>query len=202
MIGSLLRAAAGLLVVVLLAACGAPHLTPPPPSDIKLDAPDMVATKAKSRIEDCPKPQTAAGSGGLPAFTIQCLGGGRAVDLSTLKGPLVLNFWWQGCVPCQKEMPALAAFYKQYGDQVPILGVDSTDVYPGVALKKAIKWGVTFPLVGDPGGDLQGTKLTIKHYPSFYFLSADGTLTGPIEGGLDSVDEVKAMVEKQLGVSL
>ena len=195
-------AALAAALLVLLTACGAPHLTPTPPSDIKLDAPEMVAIKAKSHIEDCPKPQVPSGSGGLPTFTIQCLGGGRSVDLSTLKGPLVINFWWQGCVPCQQEMPALAAFYKKYGDQVPILGVDSTDVYPGVALKKAVKWGVTFPLVGDPGGDLQGTKLTIKNYPTFFFLAADGTLTGPVVGGLDSVDEVKAMVEKQLGVSL
>ena len=195
-------AALAAALLVLLTACGTPHLTPPPPSQIKLDAPDMVAMKARSKIQDCPAPQLPKGTGALPSFTIQCLGGGRAVDLSTLKGPLVINFWWQGCVPCQQEMPALAAFYKQYGQQVPILGVDSTDVYPGVALKKAIKWGVTYPLVGDPGGDLQGTKLTIKHYPSFFFLSADGTLTGPVEGGLDSVDEVKAMVEKQLGITL
>ena len=99
-------------------------------------------------------------------------------------------------------MPALAAFYKQYGAQVPILGIDSTDVYPGVALRKAIKWGVTFPLVADPGGDLQGTSMTIHNYPSFFFLSADGKLTGPVVGGLDSVDEVKAMVRKQLGITL
>jgi thiol-disulfide isomerase/thioredoxin len=191
-----------LATVLLLTACGAPHLTPPPPSKIDLAAPDMVAMKAASHIEDCPKPETASGSGGLPKFVIKCLGGGRDVDLSTLKGPLVLNFWWNGCVPCQKEMPALAAFYKQYGNQVPILGVDSTDVYPGVALRKAIKWGVTFPLVGDPGGDLQGTKLTIHNYPSFFFLTTDGTLKGPIVGGLDSVAQVKAMVEKQLGVTL
>lgn len=191
-----------LAMALLLSACGAPRLTPPPPSQIKLDAPDMVAMKAKSHIEDCPKPEVPSGAGTLPKMTIQCLGGGRAVDLSTLKGPLVLNFWWNGCVPCEKEMPALAAFYQQYGDQVPILGVDSTDVYPGVALRKAIKWGVTFPLVGDPGGDLQGTKLSIHNYPSFFFLSADGTLTGPVVGGLNSVDEVKAMVEKQLGITL
>lgn len=191
-----------LATALLLTACGAPHLTPPPPSQIKLDAPDMVAMKAKSDIQDCPKPETASGSGALPKIVIKCLGGGRDVDLSTLKGPLVLNFWWNGCVPCQKEMPALAAFYKQYGHQVPILGVDSTDVYPGVALRKAIKWGVTFPLVGDPGGDLQGSTLSIHNYPSFFFLSADGTLTGPVVGGLDSVAEVKAMVEKQLGITL
>lgn len=190
-----------LLLTVVLSGCGA-SLTPPGPSDVDVAAPDMVAMKATSHIEDCPKPQVPSGSGALPHFVIKCLGGGRSVDLSTLKGPLMLNFWSAGCGPCRKEMPALQAFHLQYGDQVPLLGVDSTDVLPGVALSHAIKWGVTYPLVADPGGDLQGTRLTIHHYPSFYFLSADGTLTGPIEGGLDSVAQVKAMVEKQLGITL
>ena len=192
---------AAVLSVVLLAACGAPKLTPTPPSKVNVATPEMVAMKAKSAIVDCPKPQTR-GSSVLPKVTLKCLGGGTSVDLSTLKGPLVINLWYAGCVPCRQEMPALAAFYKQYGAQVPILGIASTDVYPGVALRKAIKWGVTFPLVADPGGDLQGTSMTIHNYPSFFFLSADGKLTGPVVGGLDSVDEVKAMVEKQLGITL
>lgn len=197
---SLAAALVAVLSVVLLSACGAPKLTAPPPSKVDVAAPDMVAMKAKSHIEDCPKPQTRGGT--LAKVTLKCLGGGTSVDLSTLKGPLVINLWYAGCVPCREEMPALAAFYKQYGDQVPLLGIDSTDVYPGVALRKAIKWGVTYPLLADPGGDLQGTNLSIHNYPSFFFLSADGKLTGPIVGGLDSVGEVKAMIQKQLGITL
>ena len=199
---SLAAALAAALVAVPLSACGASKLTPPPPSKVDVATPDMVAMKAKSHLEDCPKPERSGGT--LPRMTLKCLGGGTSVDLSTLKGPLVINLWWEGCVPCQKEMPALAAFHKRYGDQVPILGIDSTDVYPGVALRKAIKWGVTFPLLADPGGDLQGTKLTIHHYPSLFFLSADGRLSGPVEvgGGADSVDQVKALVHKQLGIAL
>lgn len=190
------------VLLVALTACGAPRLTPPPAGDIKLDTPDLVAIKSRSTIEDCPKPRVPSGSGSLPKMSIRCLGGGRTVDLSTLEGPLVLNFWSTGCGACRREMPALEEFHKEYGDRVALLGVDSQDVLPGVALKHAIKWGVTYPLVSDPRGDLQGTKLTIRHYPTFYFLSSDGTLSGPLEGGLDSIDDVKAMVEKQLGISL
>ena len=46
---------------VLLAACGAPHLTPPPPSKVDVATPEMVALKAKTHIADCPKPQAAGG---------------------------------------------------------------------------------------------------------------------------------------------
>jgi thiol-disulfide isomerase/thioredoxin len=196
------RLAALVAVLLLMTACGAPHITPPPPSKVDVATPAMVALKAKSHIQDCPKPETTGGV--LPKVTVKCLGGGTSVDLSTLKGPLIINFWWEGCVPCRHEMPALAAFYKQYGDQVPLIGVDSTDVYPGVALRKAVNWGVTFPLLADPGGDLQGTKLTIHNYPSFFFLTAQGKLIGPVlvGGGVDSVAEVKALVEKNLGLHL
>ena len=185
--------------LLLLSACGAPHLTPPPPSKVDVATADMVALKATSHIADCPAAQ--ASDGVLPSITLKCLGGGRSVDLSTLKGPLVLNFWQAGCIPCRKEMPALEQFYKTYGDRVPVLGVDTTDVLPGVALKDAIRRGVTYPLVADPGGDLQATKLRIPGPPTFFFLTADGKLTSH-PGGLSSVAEIKDLVEKQLGITL
>lgn len=187
------------LSVVLLAACGAPKLTPTAPSKVDVATPDMVAMKAKSQIQDCPKAQAAGGV--LPKVTLKCLGGGTSVDLSTLKGPLVINFWQAGCIPCRQEMPALEKFYQQYGAQVPVLGVDTTDVLPGVALKDAIKRGVTYPLVADPGGDLQGTKLHIQGPPSFWLLSADGTLSYHA-GGYTTPAQIKALVEDKLGISL
>jgi thiol-disulfide isomerase/thioredoxin len=196
----LVAALAAVLSAVLLAACGAPHLTPPPPAKVDVAAPDMVAMKAKSKIEDCPKPETTDGP--LPKVTLACLGGGRSVDLSTLKGPLVINLWQADCTPCRKEMPALETFHREYGDRVPILGIDSTDVVPGVALRQAISRGVTYPLVADPGSDLQSTSLRVRQgFPTFYILGADGKLTYHV-GGLTSVDEVKKMVEQALGITL
>jgi thiol-disulfide isomerase/thioredoxin len=190
-----------LVALVLLTACdGAPKVSAPSHSDVDVDTPAYRTLKAKAGIEDCPAPETT--DGGLPKHSLPCLGGGRRVDLSTLKGPLVLNFWYGACGPCKKEMPALAAFYRQYGDQVPVLGVDSTDTQPGYALRQARKFGVTYPLVADPGGDLQGSDLTVRGYPTFFFLSADGRLSKPVSGGLDSVDEVVALVQQQLGLRL
>jgi thiol-disulfide isomerase/thioredoxin len=200
-----MRRLAGALValalMVGLAACDAtPKVSAPNESNVKVDTPAYRTLKTKAGIEDCPAAQTT--DGGLPDESLPCLGGGRRVDLSTLKGPLMINFWYAACAPCRQEMPALAAFFKTYGDQVPVLGVDSMDTMPGAALELARKSGVTYPLVADPGGDLQGTDLSVRGYPYFYFLSADGTLSKPVAGGLDSVDEVKQLVEQQLGISL
>ncbi|MDH2412606.1 TlpA disulfide reductase family protein [Nocardioides sp. CER19] len=190
-----------LLALVLLAGCdGTPSVSAPHESNVKVDTPAYRVLKTSAGIQDCPAAQTT--DGGLPDTSVPCLGGGRRVDLSTLKGPLVLNFWYGACGPCQKEMPALAAFFKKYGDRVPVLGVDSTDTQPGYALEQAKKFGVTYPLVADPGGDLQGTHLRVRGYPTFFFLSADGTLSKPVAGGLHSVDEVRALVKQQLGIAL
>jgi thiol-disulfide isomerase/thioredoxin len=114
----------------------------------------------------------------------------------------MINVWYAACAPCRQEMPALAAFYKRYGSRVPVLGIDFQDTMPGAALDLAKASGVTYPLVADPGGTLTGTDLTVRGAPTFFFLSADGTLSKPVAGGLDSVDEVKALVEQQLGISL
>lgn len=195
------RIAALVAVLLLVTACGAPHLTAPPPSKIDVATPQMVAMKAKSGIEDCPKPQVRGGT--LPKMTLKCLGGGTSVDLSTLKGPLLINFFQSACTWCRVEMPALEAFHQKYGDRVPIIGIDTTDTYPGVALKQAIKRGVTYPLLADPGSDLQGTSLTVPNkLPTTYFLSADGKLVGPEPRYFQSVDQIVAAVHTSLGISL
>ena len=183
-----------------LAGCDAARVVKAPDmSDIDVGTPELVAKKRGSGIEDCPGPQVADGV--LPKMTLQCLGGGTPTDLSTLEGPLVINFWSSACKPCRKEMPALQEFHERYGDRVPIIGIDTTDSYPGVALDKAKRYGVTYPLLADPGSELQGTDLTVTGLPQFYFLAADGELT-TTKGGLDDVDQVVEMVEQQLGIDL
>lgn len=188
-------------VLVVSSACdGTPKVSAPNESNVKVDTPAYRTIKAQAGIEDCPAGSTT--DGGLPSKTLPCLGGGRRVDLSTLKGPLLLNFWAASCGPCRKEMPALAAFYKKYGDRIGVLGIDSGDTQPGSALELAKRSGVTYPLVADPGVDLNGTDLTVRGYPTFYFLKADGTLSKPVAGGLDSVDQVVSLAEQQLGIRL
>lgn len=189
-----------LAVLLVLTGCSAKEAISAPSADkIPVATPQMVALKHKAGVAPCPAAQTT--NGGLPGHTLRCLGGGRDVDLSTLKGPLVLNFFANGCAPCRKEMPALEKFYRDHGRQVPVIGVDYLDTYPGVALQEAIQRGVRYPMLADPLGGLQGTALSVKGFPWFFFLSADGTLTSET-GGKTSEAQVTAMVEKHLGLNL
>jgi len=194
-------AAAALVAGAALAGCSAKNVVSAPHgSTIDVATPDMVTMKAKSKVQACPTSQTT--KGGLPATTLPCLGGGRKVDLSTLKGPLLVNFFQGACDPCRKEMPALEAFYAKYGAAVPVLGIDALDTIPGVALRQAIHRGVTFPMVADPDGDLQGGPLSITNFPTTYLLTADGTVELLQKGGMTSAGQVKKLVEAKLGTSL
>ena len=186
-------------LLLVLAGCGAPSLTAPKEKDFPVDTAELVALKQGAGVEACPEPQTT--NGGLPQVVLPCLGGGRSVDLSTLKGPLVINVWSSACAPCRKEMPALGEFHRTYGDQVPILGIDMEDTYPGVALKQAGKRKATYPQVFDFNGRIQETKLHVPGLPTFWFLAADGTISTS-KGGLATVAEIVAMVNEHLGMSL
>ena len=200
------RVAAVLAVVALtvaLAGCDdeTQFVPGPGPSKVKVDTSELRTLKAQIGMEDCtPGP----GGGALPKITLPCLGGGTSVDLSTLKGPLVLSLWQAGCAPCRKEMPALQAFDDQYGDRVPVLGIDFVDQYPGTALQEAGKREVTYPSLADPGGDLQGFDefAKIPGMPTMYFVDPDGKIAYQRSGGVDSAAEVADLVREHLGVDL
>ena len=47
------------------------------------------------------------------------------MQLGQLRGkPVILNFWARLCPPCWSEMPELQEFYKEFEDQVVLLGID------------------------------------------------------------------------------
>jgi len=180
--------------VALLSACG---VTPPTGSN---DDAALAKIKADGHVAACVSGQTQ--HGGLPAKTLPCLGGGTPVDLSTLKGPLLLNLWSPTCGPCREEMPALEQFYVKHGSQIPMLGIDTLYPIPRIALQTAINRGVTFPLADDPNGSLQDTPaLSIHGLPTTFLLTADGKVRFVSAGGMKSEAEVEQKVRAALGVS-
>jgi thiol-disulfide isomerase/thioredoxin len=181
---------AAALVAALLGLSGCSDDVPAPgEAKIDVDTPELRQIKADAGIEACAPGD--ADDGGLPDLTLPCLGGGEDVDLSTLRGPLVLNLWASWCKPCRAEMPALAAFYQKYGDQVPVLGIDYSDTQTGPALELAKQSKVTYPLLADPGGDLSADDPVpvLRGVPYLLFLNADGDLA-TVPGGVDSVDDL------------
>lgn len=199
------------LVVAMVAALALSGCTPTrdpqttPASDVAVDTPALRKAKAQIGMDDCAAgPAEGEIPGGLPAIDLPCLGGGTTVTMSSLRGPLVINLWQAFCGPCIKEMPALEEFHQKYGDRVGVLGIDFQDVRPSAALDLAAKTGVTYPSVADPGGAMTGQAgmPPVRGLPFFLFLDADGKIAYSSAGGVDSVDEVVALVEEHLGVDL
>jgi len=203
------RAAASLLATALLsgllAGCSkdpsAPDVNAP---KVDVDTPALREQKARLGVDDCAEGEgTGPVEGGLPPVTLACFGGGPDVDVSTLRGPLVVNFWQGACVPCRQEMPALEEFHQRYGDEVPVLGIDYLDAQPGYAMDLVESTGVTYPLLADPDPQLgvEG-EVRVVGLPHFVLLDADGRIVYQAPGGIESVDELVDMVEEHLGVAL
>lgn len=189
----ILAGAVALMGAALLAGCG---VTPPTSTD---DGTALAKIKADGHVASCVSGQTR--DGGLPAYTLPCLGGGTPVSLSTLKGPLLINLWSPTCGPCREEMPALEQFYDKHHSSIAMLGIDTLYPIPRIALQTAIKRGVTFPLADDPNGALQGTALSIHGLPTTFLLTADGKVKFVSAGGMKSEAEVEQKVRAALGVS-
>lgn len=211
------RAGAVLAVAVLvtcLSGCSGDQ-TPfaPAAPDIEVDTPEMVALKAEIGMEDCasvvPEPTSGPVAGGLPEVTLPCLGGGSDVDLSTLRGPMMINLWQAWCTPCVKEMPALQEFHEQYGDQVAVLGIDFNDVRPLAALELAQQTGARYPSLTDPGAELtphDAFKYARAGLPAFAFIDADGVVVGGannLDGqAITTLDDVVALVDTHLDLDV
>lgn len=200
--GSLVAAAA------LLAGCA------PGPSDSTVKptfggssasvpkAGELARIKAAARIEDCPATaSTKSKDNGLPAVTLDCLGGGTAVRLAGLDGkPTVINLWASWCGPCREELPLLAKAHNELGDRVQMVGIDFADDAPDLALILAAKAGVTYPLVADPTS-LVRAGLLVVGLPQTVFVDEQGTIVATERRAYRSYDDLTTAISEHLGVT-
>ena len=202
-----LLAVLALFMAVTLTACSggdAGRIDVRPP-DVDVDTPALREVKARIGMQDCEPGTGEPVEGGLPELTLPCLGGGPDVELSSLRGPMVINLWQAFCEPCREEMPALEAFHQQYADRVAVVGVDFNDVHPDGALALAEETGATYPSIADPGGELMAEDtfaIGRRGLPAFVFVDADGAVVGQHSGGVDSVADVEQLVDTYLGIDL
>lgn len=202
------------VTVGLLAGCslqGAdeakPYVFDTADAAVRVDSPELRAQKQAAGIEDCPAPggvevTATRGASELPGITLPCLGGGRAVNLSTLTGmPTVINLWAQNCGPCRQEAPRFQQLHEQAGDQVRVIGLDFQDPRPSYALAFADERGLTYPQIADPEGASRAA-LRVPGLPMTLFVDAQGVIRHVEFGDVKSGAELRALVAKHLGVTL
>jgi thiol-disulfide isomerase/thioredoxin len=111
---------------------------------------------------------------------------GRKVDLSTLRGKVVLiDFWATWCPPCVEEAPALAAaFEKFHGQGFEIVGIsldeDKADLEKFTAENK-MPWPQFFD--GKGWENELAQRFKIQSVPTMWLLNREGKLVDPAPRG-------------------
>jgi cytochrome c biogenesis protein CcdA/peroxiredoxin len=141
-------------------------------------------------LQDC---QTAAEYGGsgleqcgqAPAFTgiQQWLNtpGGKPVTMASLKGKVVIvDFWAYSCINCQRELPHVEAWYKDYAaDGLEVVGVHTPEYafehVPSNVAAGARRLGLTFPVAID-NSDGTWNAYDNQSWPADYLIDAAGQI--------------------------
>lgn len=199
------RAVVALAAVLVLSGCGAGgDVALPGPARIDVDTAQLRQMKAQAGVDDCAPAHGKHVEGGLPAVTLPCFGGGPDVDLSTLRGPMVVNLWASTCGPCRHEMPILQGFHEEYGDRVQVLGIDYQDVQTDAAMDLVGQTGATYPLLADPQSDLSGAAPfpVLRGLPFLALVDADGRVAHQEFTVIESRHQLVELVNRHLGAGL
>jgi thiol-disulfide isomerase/thioredoxin len=132
----------------------------------------------------------------LPDVTLASLDGGKPLELSSVRGPMVINLWASWCTPCRKELPHYQAYAAKNAGKVKVLGIDFQETRPAAARELARETGVQYPLFSDPDGDLRAIGL-----PKVILVDPQGRVTHEAYVEITSVAQLERLVETHLKVS-
>ena len=188
------RALRGRLVAALLLAVrlrpgdSAADLVPGPgPGEDRRRHPELRELKDAAGVEDCAPGDGRPVDGGLPDVTLPCLGGGRDVDLSSLRGPLVrqpLGVLVRAVPHGDAGPPGLPRAVRRPGR---VLGIDYEDPQTGAAMELRRATGRDLPAARRPAERApgQGAVPGPDGLPFFALVDADGEVAHRSAGGVD-----------------
>lgn len=145
--------------------------------------------------ESLPKPTGIAERGKLPRVTLPTFDGNGSVDLSTLRGPVVVNLWASWCTPCKKELPYFASVANKYAGRLNVLGVNYQELDLDAANTLLRESGVTFPNVADKDGEFRAIGL-----PKTLLVDATGAVVFEEYLEIKSRAQLEALIAEHLGV--
>ena len=145
----------------------------------------------------CNKPLEPAVEGKpAPDFTLKDLAG-NPVQLSTLKGKVVLvNFWATWCPPCREEIPSMVKMNQaMQGKPFQLLAISIDEGGKDAVADFFKKGGVTLPALLDTDGAI-AKRYGTTGVPETFVIDTKGVIMKKIVGGMDwSAPEVLAALE-------
>jgi thiol-disulfide isomerase/thioredoxin len=167
---------------------------------VDVDTPALRALRHRAGIAPCPAARARPPArDALPDVRLPCLGGGRSVRLSGLRGPMVINLFAQWCGPCRVELPHYQRLHERMGAKVAVLGLDYLDTQPGGALQLARDSGVTYPLVADPDGAVRAA-FRARGLPGIVLVDGHGRVVDVEYRVVTSYAQLRDLVRRRLGV--
>jgi thiol-disulfide isomerase/thioredoxin len=138
---------------------------------------------------------TVALDGPAPPFDLENVRVGEPrVSLAEVAGrPALINVWASWCPPCRREMPALAAAHRQFGDRVAFLGVNHQDTRD-LAVELLDETGVRYPSGYDPDGSV-ARDYGLFGMPTTIFVAANGELLERRTGEM-TIPEIESTIER------
>jgi cytochrome c biogenesis protein CcmG/thiol:disulfide interchange protein DsbE len=131
---------------------------------------------------------------------MECLDSTVGARLGGLRGPMVVNVWGSWCGPCKEEMPVLRAFHERAKDKVQLIGVDVEEASIQDARTFVERNGITWPNLYDPDG--RSREYFGLGVPVTWFIAADGSVAYKHIGIIKDLDQILALTEKHLGITL
>ncbi|MEY4323811.1 MAG: hypothetical protein RL410_1592 [Actinomycetota bacterium] len=178
------------LTALLLGACGSTQATMSPnPTPSIQDCSSIISARTVST------PST--GDTALPDVEVECLQGTTTINLSHLRGPMLISVWASWCEPCAAEMPLMQQFQSSHPEEVLVLGLAMMDE-TSQAIEGSFNWGVNLPSLEDPDGVLRSS-LNVQAPPTTLFIDKDGRIVFRKIGAFSSVQEIETLVEDHLG---
>ncbi|MEM7415205.1 MAG: TlpA disulfide reductase family protein [Gemmatimonadota bacterium] len=127
-----------------------------------------------------------------PAFTALNMDGDE-VELADYLGDYVVlvNIWATWCPPCVEEMPSMERLYAEFPGEAfeilavsvdaPIGQVDRREMAGGDVAAFAEQFGLTFPILHDPEGDIEDIYQTTG-VPESFLIGKDGLIHKKVAG--------------------
>lgn len=199
------------IVVALIAALAAELGDPPADSptvaeDVSRDRRDadtpeaLAGPRAQAQLEPCPADGVGTGPEALRSISLECAGDGTLIEVApALAGRVVvLNLWAYWCQPCAAELPAMAEYQRQVGEEVTVVTVHQ-DENETAALLRLAELGVHLPTLQDGRRKVAAALQVPNVMPATVVLRADGTVAEIIPRAFDNADDIAAAVDEAIG---